>query len=299
MRSQKPGKICDLLWYLGHPESCVYLLEGQNESMIISGGMSYIAPAIVRQIKEFGLDESKIRNALILHAHFDHIGIIPFLRERYPGLKVYVSARGSEILSEPRNIKTINEFSHSVASHMGMEDEFSAGHCDWRVGSELAMVSDGDAIELGEMEVKILQTPGHSSCSISAYVPKLKALFPSDGGGIPWKDSIAPAPNSNFVQYIASLKRLESLTVKYICADHFGYIYGEEAVSYLSLSIQKANLEYARLEKIYAEAGDVNLAAKKASTSFLEENPDYLLTLEIYEGVCRQIMKQIERAKHG
>ena len=297
MRSHKPGKICDSLWLLGHPESCVYLLEGQDESIIISGGMSYIAPAIVRQMNEFGLDESKIRSALILHAHFDHIGIIPFLRERYHGLKVYVSKRGSEILSEPRNVNTINKFSRGVASHLGKEGEYSSGHRDWHAGSVLELVSGGSTINLGAMEVMILQTPGHSSCSISAYVPKLQAVFPSDGGGIPYKDSIAPAPNSNYEQYVTSLRALESLDVKYICADHFGYVYGEEASSYFSLSLEKANSEYARLGRVLADTGDINLAAKKVAESFIAENPDYILTQEIYEGVCRQIMKQIARSR--
>ena len=297
MRSCEPSKICDSLWLLGHPESCVYLVEGQDESIIISGGMSYIAPAVVRQINEFGLDESKIHSALILHAHFDHIGIIPFLRERYPGLKVYVSERGSEILSEPRNVNTINKFSRGVASHMSMEGEYSRGHRDWHAGSELNLVSGESVIDLGAMEVMIVQTPGHSSCSISAYVPKLKAVFPSDGGGIPYKDSIAPAPNSNFEQYVKSLKVLESLDVIYICADHFGYVYGEEASSYFGLSLEKANSEYARLERVLANIGDVNLAAKKVAESFIAENPDYILTQEIYEGVCRQIMKQIARSR--
>lgn len=297
MRCEKPGKICESLWFLGRAESCVYLLEGQDESIIISGGMSYIAPAIVRQIDEFGLDESKIRNALILHAHFDHIGIVPFLRERYPAIKVYVSSRGAEILSEPRSIATINKFSHSVAMHMGMEQELSSGHRDWHTGLKMEVVSDEDVIELGDMDVRIIETPGHSSCSVSAYVTQIQALFPSDGGGIPWKDKIVPAPNSNFTQYAESLKKLQSLHVKYICADHFGYIYGEEAESYLNNSLQTAYDEYQKMEKVYAETGDVNLAAKKVASLFIADNPDYLLTQEIYEGVCRQMMKQIARAQ--
>ena len=40
MHIRNPGKVRDGLWYLGHEESGVYLLEGRDESMVISGGMS-------------------------------------------------------------------------------------------------------------------------------------------------------------------------------------------------------------------------------------------------------------------
>jgi 2-aminobenzoylacetyl-CoA thioesterase len=295
MRSQKPGKICDSLWYLGHPETGVYLLEGRNESIIISGGMSYIVPALMDQIRKSGINQDKIRNMLILHAHFDHIGIVPFFRQRDPNIQVYASERAAQILSEPRNILTINDFSHRVAVRMVMDREWSTNHCDWTLGLDLESVSDGDSIDLGGIEVIIFNSPGHSSCSISAYAPKLRALFPSDGGGIPYKDTIVPAANSNFTQYVESLKKLESLEVQYLCADHFGYVYGDEAGSYLSHSIDAAQAEYARLKEIYLRVRDIELAAQHAASSFLAENPDYFLTSEIYEGICRQMMKHISR----
>ncbi|MGD9322166.1 MAG: hypothetical protein PVH99_19490, partial [Desulfobacteraceae bacterium] len=74
MRIRKPGKIGEHLWYLGCEESGVYLLESQDESMIISGGLSYILPSVLQQISEFGIKEDRIRKFLILHAHFDHVG---------------------------------------------------------------------------------------------------------------------------------------------------------------------------------------------------------------------------------
>ena len=54
-------------------ESCVYLLEGSRESILINGGMSFIFHDIVRQFDEFNIDESKITKILILHSHFDHV----------------------------------------------------------------------------------------------------------------------------------------------------------------------------------------------------------------------------------
>jgi len=75
MRHRKTGKIHDHLWYLGREESGVYLLEGNTSSLIISGGMSYLAPTVESQLNAFGIDETKIGKLLILHTHFDHVGL--------------------------------------------------------------------------------------------------------------------------------------------------------------------------------------------------------------------------------
>ena len=126
MNCQNPGKVCDGLWYLGRPESGVYLLEGRDGSVIVSGGMSYLVPALLHQFDEFGLKEDRIQGIIILHAHFDHIGIVPFFRERNPDLKVYASARAWQILSASKNIATINQFSGQLTERMKIHVPYAA-----------------------------------------------------------------------------------------------------------------------------------------------------------------------------
>ena len=104
MRNRKAGQIRDRLWYLGREESGVYLLEGKSCSLILSGGMSYLAPVVQKQIHDFGIDEGQIGKLLILHAHFDHVGLVPFFRRRYPALDIFASTRAWEILRMPKAI---------------------------------------------------------------------------------------------------------------------------------------------------------------------------------------------------
>ena len=299
MQSQKPGKVCDGLWYLGLPETGVYLLESQEEYMIISGGMSYIVPTVMQQLKEFGLREDRIKKALILHAHFDHIGVVPYLRRIRPDIKVYASERAFEILANPRAIDTINDFSRDVAARMGMNDVCDTYELDWAPGLEGEKVREGDTIKVGAMDVQIFETPGHSSCSISAYARDLRALFPSDGGGVPYKGKIAPAANSNYTLYKESLRKLRALDVEYMCADHFGYLYGDEGRDYIARSLEAAEQECAMYEEVYRRTRDVESAAREVATNWLTENPDYFLTSDIYLGICRQTMKHIARNVEG
>jgi len=296
LRISKPGKIRDNLWYLGHKESGIYLLEGRDGSMVISGGMSYIAPAVIHQLKAFHIERDRIKKVLILHAHFDHVGIVPFLKRSHPELDIYASTRAWEVLGMPKAIDTINAFGRSVADRMGMKEALSEYDLDWRDDVSGKAVCEGDKIDLGDMTVHIFETPGHSSCSISAYVPRMKALFPSDGGGIPYKQTIISSGNSNFTKYQQSLEKLKDLEVAYFCADHFGYVKGEEARRFISSAIECAKKHRAKIEKVYARVRDEEAAAKELVGAFYAENSDYLLSPEIYEGIYRQMVRHIAGA---
>src|SRR5512135_965347 len=126
MRIRKPGKVREGIWCLGREESGVYLIEGEDGSMLVSGGMSYIVPDILHQLEEFRVDENRIRKLLILHSHFDHVGIVPFFKRRLPAIEVYASQRAWEILQMEKAILTINEFGRSVAQRMGKGNVYSA-----------------------------------------------------------------------------------------------------------------------------------------------------------------------------
>jgi glyoxylase-like metal-dependent hydrolase (beta-lactamase superfamily II) len=296
MRNRKAGQIRDRLWYLGREESGVYLLEGETCSLILSGGMSYLAPVVLEQIRDLGIDEGQIGKLLILHAHFDHVGLVPFFRRRYPALDIFASARAWEILRMPKAIETINDFSHQLAERMGVTGWLEGHDLDWRNDVVGTAVSEGSEIDLGGLTVRILETPGHSSCSLSAYCPELRALFPSDGGGIPYEEAILPAGNSNYTRYQKSLEKLKPLAVDILCADHYGYVTGPEAETYLTHSIDAAREYRAVIEAVYRRTGSIDETVKQLIDDLYTRRPGYFLSPEIYAGVYRQTVRHIAGA---
>jgi glyoxylase-like metal-dependent hydrolase (beta-lactamase superfamily II) len=296
MRIRKPGKITERLWFLGREESGVYLLEGSDGSMIVSGGMSYIVPDVLRQFKEFAIDEERIKKLLILHAHFDHVGIVPFFKRRHPGIEIYASQRGWEILRMDKAINTINEFSRTVSKRMGKEEVYSTFDLDWKDDVSGKVAREGDRIDLGGLGAAILEIPGHSSCCIAAYVPEFKVLFPTDGGGIPFDQTIIPSGNSNYTKYQQSLERLKGLPVEYYCADHYGYVTGQEAREFISKTIEMASQKRTLMEEVYRSTRDIDVAAEKLVSSFYAENKDYFLSPEIFIDVYRQMVRHIASA---
>ncbi len=51
---------------------------------------------------------------------------------------------------------------------------------------------------------------------------------------IPYQDEYVIAAGSSFEAYQQSLDKLAMLDVKMLCADHYGYITGEEAKHYIA-----------------------------------------------------------------
>jgi glyoxylase-like metal-dependent hydrolase (beta-lactamase superfamily II) len=293
MRIRETGKITEGLWLLGCEESCVYLLQGEKESIVISGGIGYIVPDILRQFGEFGIKEEGITKILILHSHFDHVGIIPFFKRRHPEIEIYASARGWEILRMDKAIDTINEFSRRIAEKMGKYELYSKFDLEWRNDISGKIVKEGDEIDLGGIGLNILEIPGHSSCCIGAYVPSLKALFPSDGGGIPFDQTIITSGNSNFTRYQESLEKMKDLEVEYYCADHYGYVRGEEARLFIKKTIEMAKHNRSLMEEIYRLTRNVEISAQKLVSSFYQQYENYFLPFEISLDVYRQMIRHI------
>lgn len=299
MRIRKHGKVRDRLWFVGREESGIYVLEGDDGSMIISGGMSYIVPDLLRQFEAFGIDEGRIKKLLILHSHFDHVGIVPFFKRRHPKIEIYASERSWELLQMEKAITTSNEFSRNVAKRMGKEDVYSIYDLDWRDDVAGKTVHEGDRIDLGGLGVTIFEIPGHSSCSVAAYVPELKALFPTDGGGIPFNETIIAAGNSNYTKFQESLEKLKGLQVEYYCADHYGYVTGEEAKRFIEKTIEKAREHRTLMEEVYRSTRDIEEASRKMISLFYDENPSYFLSPDIFLEVYRQTMRHVVSVMEG
>src|SRR4030067_828223 len=230
---------------------------------------------------------------LILHAHFDHVGIIPFFKRRHPQIEVCGSERAGEILRMEKAIVTINEFSRNVAKRMEREEVYSEYDLEWRDDVSGRSVREGGRTGLGGIEASIFEIPGHSSCCLAAYVPELRALFPTDGGGIPFDETIVTSGNSTFTKYQESLERLKPLEVEYYCADHYGYVTGEEARKFIPVTIEMAKKRRSEMEEAYRSTHDIDAAAKRLISSFYDENPDYFLSPEIFLDVYRQMVRHI------
>ena len=272
MRIRTPGRINERLWCLGREDSTVYLLEGESGYLLINGGLSSLLPDFLQQLEVFEIDDSRINKILILHSHFDHVGLIPYLLRRRKDVQLYASQRAFEVFKKAKAVQGINQASLLDLSNRGLDSLWKMYPLEWQAGLSGKAVKEGERIEHDDFEVQIFETPGHSPCSISAYIPELKTLFPSDGGGIPVADKIAPYGTSNFTQFEQSLQKLQLLDVDCLCSDHCGYVAGDEAAAFITDSIAAAAERRRLMTEVYEQTQSIDETSQVLADMFADEN---------------------------
>jgi len=294
MRFLEPQRVHPQIEYLGRQEMCVYLLQGK-EYMIVEGGMSYIVPSMLKQFRERDIDRSKITRLLLLHSHFDHCGIVPFFKRMLPQLKVLGSRRSQELYRREKVVRFIRDRNRETLQLLKMEKEAAELNLDVDQIAVDEVVGEGDVIDLGDgVRVKIIEMPGHSSCSIAAYVEPWRALFPSDAGGIPGEDEeIFPSGNEDYLLYQKSLEKLQPLDLEILGAARNGVFVGKEAGEFIPRSIAAA--ERTRLEILQQFQGLENMEEKiiQLAKDRYERLKTKDIPWEVYIGLMRGVVKNI------
>ena len=292
----EPGKITERITLLGTPEICLYHVNGGSESVLIGGGMAHLAPLILPQVRAFGIDAKEIRELVILHTHFDHCGLVPYLKRLWPWMKVAASAQGKSRLSDPRVTKNIAAFNQMAIARARLEGEAARLGFDFTGIEVQKTLKEGDQVVCGEVTLEILQVPGHSSCSIAAYMPAEKALFASDAAGVSYRNFVFAAGNSNYDLYQESLRRMARYPVEVVLLEHYGAAVSEEAKAFLPNAIKAAENTRALIEKTYRLTGDVDKTTERISRFVFEQSPDYFLDKEVLSMVIAQMVKFIAKA---
>ena len=244
--SPKPAVITPDFYRLGTPAFPAFLSLGKV-GMIIEGGTGPTFPMIIQQIRALGIEMDRIEYVLLTHSHADHIGAVPHLKRKWPHVKLVASAPAARVLDTS---ELYNEFllvDLGIAQLMKAKGELD---CmpeipeDFRFEVDL-VVKGGDTIELGDGVVwEIIDTPGHSTCHISAYEKKDDTLVVGDATGfyVPEKDIFWPNYFVSLTDYLGSIRKLSAFPAKRAVLSHNAVIEGD-VYSYFEKAM-KATREY-------------------------------------------------------
>ena len=165
------------------PGTNTYLVGRRDPILIDTGaGVPEYVPLFEQYLEERGWPQPS--RVILTHRHRDHLGGVEQLRRRFQGLR--------------------------VAKMIHRDAELPEGITDLRDGQ----VVEGDGVTL-----QAVHTPGHASDHLCYYLREEKALFTGDvilGGST----TVIPAEDGDLGDYLASLRRLQSLDVERIYPAH-------------------------------------------------------------------------------
>ena len=142
---------------LSEPTNC-YIIQDEEtkETMVIDP-----ASELEKIVNMLNILDAKLKYIYLTHCHADHIGAVNQLHNKLGG-KILIHRNGAENLEDDNIV---------LASYMGTE----------KIVLEADSRVDGDdLIHIGNIEFKVLHTPGHTNCSTCLYSEVNKMLFSGD-----------------------------------------------------------------------------------------------------------------------
>lgn len=196
-----------------------YVLKAEKVALIDVGPSISVAN-LLSGLGELNISPADISYIFLTHLHIDHAGGIGKAITQMPKAMVIVHERGKSHLADPTKLW---EGSQQALGELALQ----YGPIEPVPQDRILIAKEGMTINLGEMEIEVLSTPGHASHHLSFLDRNEGRLFAGEAAGVYIEeiDSLRPATASpfNFEQTLTSLDKLIYLSPRSLYYSHFGY----------------------------------------------------------------------------
>ncbi len=195
----------------------IYVLKATKVALV-DVGPSVSVENLMSGLRELNINPTDISYIFVTHIHIDHAGGIGKAIKQMPNAMVIVHARGRQHLIDPARLW---EDSQRVLGKLVLR----YGQLEPVPRERILVAKDGMLLNLGEMEIEVVDTPGHASHHLSFVDRKEGRLFAGDAAGFYTRGLIMPdtPPPFNLEQALTSLDRLIRLGTTSLYYAHFGY----------------------------------------------------------------------------
>jgi metallo-beta-lactamase class B len=177
----EPVKAFDNLYFFGQSEYSAWALTGSEGIILLDALFDYsVEEEVEGGMKKLGLDPTKIKYAILSHAHADHYGGGQFLQDKFGTRPI-----------------------------MGAADWATVERANGSKPKRDIVAEDGQKITLGDVSVTMYLTPGHTPGNISS-------IFQVKDNGRThtvalWGGTGLNADKASLTDYVASAKRFAEI----------------------------------------------------------------------------------------
>lgn len=208
-------KIIDLNFQNTKESVGVFLINTSKGPILIETGPESTFNELTKGIEQAGFKVSDIHAVLLTHIHFDHAGAAWKFAQN--GTKIYVHEIGLPHLANPEKLW------NSAAQIYGEDMNRLWGEMKPIPENLLFPANDGDIIDFGNVQFKVIYTPGHA-IHHNAYQWN-DIIFTGDVAGCKIKNGPVvppcPPPDINVELWKQSLQKLREAKPKKLYLTHF------------------------------------------------------------------------------
>ena len=194
------------LWLNPTANNCnTYLING-NKKVLVDPGHDHLFGHVEEGLSKLSISPDEIDLVIITHGHPDHMEGV----KRFESLPAMVAIPEGEI-----------DFIRQIVPNYG--DTFGVPDFEPDI-----LLQEGD-LKVGDLDLQVIHTPGHSPNSICLYWPTKKVLF---SGDVAFNQGIGRTdlPGGNGQALKESIKKISRLDIDYLLTGHGEIVSGHDQV---------------------------------------------------------------------
>jgi len=291
-----PAEIAPHLTMLGSSAYPIYLFRTDEGAVLFEGGIGPSGPMVCQQMEQEGIDSASVREIVITHAHPDHVMAVPLFQNVFPNAQVVGSKVAAGTLAVEKAVGFFCKMDDGLTEALIKQGTVAEEHRRPALSENKItidrVVGDRDTIDVADASFQVLETLGHSDCSLSFHESNRGILIISDATGFYMPAHVAwwPAYFADYGAYVDSIKRLASLNAEVLCLSHNGAITGAAEVKAYFAGALSATESYHQRILAETKAGkSVREIAEQLGAEIHEKTP--IMPLDFFQKNCGLLVK--------